>query len=87
MCIAQGHNIRTCQLISTLTLFYAERQEGNCEYQLLKSFGLIRPGNRTLVYRLRGEHSNHEPHTTTEGILRPGERNILAHPTNKNDRI
>jgi len=30
-------------------------KQGNCEYQLLKSIGLTRPGNRTLVYRLRRE--------------------------------
>jgi len=29
-----------------------------CEYQLLKPFGLTRHGNRTQVYRLRGERSN-----------------------------
>jgi len=34
-------------------------QQGSCEYQLLKYFGLTRPGNRTLVYRPRGERSNH----------------------------
>jgi len=39
--------------------FNAEHQAGNCEYQLLKSFDLIRPRNRTQVYQLRGEHSNH----------------------------
>jgi len=33
-------------------------KQGSCEYQLLKSFGLTRPGNRVLVYRLRGERSN-----------------------------
>jgi len=32
-------------------------KQGSCEYQLLKYFGLTRPGNRTLVYRLRGERS------------------------------
>jgi len=29
------------------------------EFQLLKSFGLTRPGNRTLVYGLRGGSFNH----------------------------
>jgi len=28
--------------------------QGSCEYQLLKSFVLTRPGNRKLVYWLRG---------------------------------
>jgi len=32
-------------------------KHGNCEYKVLKSFGLTRPGNRTLVYRPRGERS------------------------------
>jgi len=32
-------------------------QQGSFEYQLLKSFCLIRPENQTLVYRLRGERS------------------------------
>jgi len=32
-------------------------KQENCEYQLLKSFVLTRPWNRTLVYRLRGERS------------------------------
>jgi len=27
-CLAQGHNKRTCRLISTLTLLNAERQAG-----------------------------------------------------------
>jgi len=36
-------------------------KQGSCEYQLLKSFGLTRPGNRNLVYRLQGERSNHQP--------------------------
>jgi len=31
------------------------QKQGSCEYQLLKCFDLTRPGNRTLVYRLRGE--------------------------------
>jgi len=30
--------------------FNAERQEGSSQYQLLKSFGLTRRGNRTHVY-------------------------------------
>jgi len=34
-------------------------KQESCEYQLLKSFGLTRPVNPTLVYRLRGKHSNH----------------------------
>jgi len=34
-------------------------KQESCEYQLLKPFGLTRPGNRTLAYRLRGEQSNH----------------------------
>jgi len=37
--------------------FYAEVKQGSCEYQLLKSFGPTRPGNRTLVYQLRGGRS------------------------------
>jgi len=38
-------------------------KQGSCEYQLLKSFGLTRPGNRTQVYRLRGGPTilNHAP--------------------------
>jgi len=35
-------------------------KQGSCEYQLLKSIGLTRPENRTLVCRLRGERSNHK---------------------------
>jgi len=31
----------------------------SCESQLLKSFGLTRPGNRNQVYLLQGGHSNH----------------------------
>jgi len=34
-------------------------KQENCEYQLLQSFGLTRPGNRTQVYRLRSGQSNH----------------------------
>jgi len=33
-------------------------KQKSCEYQLLKSFDLTRPGNRILVYRLLGERSN-----------------------------
>jgi len=33
-------------------------KQGSCEYQLLKSFGLIWPRNQTQVYRIRGERSN-----------------------------
>jgi len=33
-------------------------KQGSCEHQLLKSFGLTRPGNRTLVYRLRDALDN-----------------------------
>jgi len=33
-------------------------KQGSCEYQLLKTFGLTQPGNRTMVSRLRGERSN-----------------------------
>jgi len=33
----------------------------SCEYQLLKSFGVTRPGNRTLVYRLRGALTTEPP--------------------------
>jgi len=33
-------------------------KHGSCEYQLLKSFGLTRPENRTLIHRLQGERSN-----------------------------
>jgi len=36
-------------------------KQGNCENQLLKSFGLTWPGNRAQVYRLRGERSKHAP--------------------------
>jgi len=34
-------------------------KQGSCEYQLLKSFGPTRPGNRIQVYRLRGRRFNH----------------------------
>jgi len=44
---------------SKLTLFNAERQAGKLWTPTFKSFGLTRPGNRTLFYRLRGEHSNY----------------------------
>jgi len=37
-------------------------KQESCEYQLLKSFGLTRPGNRTLAYQLRGGLTT-EPHT------------------------
>jgi len=33
-------------------------KQGSYEYQLLKYFGLTRPGNETLVYQLRDGHSN-----------------------------
>jgi len=49
--IAQGYNKRTCRPVCV-------KQE-SCEYQLSKSFGLIRPGNRAQVYRLRGGRSNY----------------------------
>jgi len=35
-CLAQGHNKRTCQPISTLSLFMLNVKQGSCEYQLLK---------------------------------------------------
>jgi len=57
-CLAQGHNKRTCRLISTLTLLIADVKQGSCEYQLLKSFGVTRPGNRFQVYRQRAERSS-----------------------------
>jgi len=35
-------------------------KQGSCEYQLLKSIDLTRPGNWSQVYRLRGgRRSNH----------------------------
>jgi len=34
-------------------------KQGSCKYQFLKSFSLIRPGNRTLVYQLRGKRFSH----------------------------
>jgi len=27
-------------------------KQGSCEYQLLKSFGMTRPGNQTQIYQL-----------------------------------
>jgi len=58
-CLAQGHNKRTCQPISTITLLNAERQAGKLWIPTFKlSFGLTRPENQTLVYRPRGERSN-----------------------------
>jgi len=39
---AQGHNKQTYQSISTLTILNADDKQGSCEYQLLKSFGLMR---------------------------------------------
>jgi len=44
-------------LSSHYPFFMLKVKQGSCEYQLLKSFGLTRPGNRTLVHRLR--RSNH----------------------------
>jgi len=35
-------------------------KQGSCEDQLLKYFGLTRPGNQTQVYRLRSGCSNHK---------------------------
>jgi len=32
-------------------------KQGSCEYQLIKSFGLTQPENRTMVYRLLNEDS------------------------------
>jgi len=37
-------------------------KQRSCEYQILKCFSLTRSGNRTLVYRLREEHSYHLGH-------------------------
>jgi len=42
----------------------SSRETVICEYQLLNSFGLTRPGNRTQVYRLRDGHPNIEPRTS-----------------------
>jgi len=39
------------------------------EYQLLKSFGLTRSGDRTLVYRLRSERSNHWKRSYKHGCI------------------
>jgi len=39
-------------------LFMLNIKQGSYEYQFLKYFGLTGPGNRILVYRLRGERSN-----------------------------
>jgi len=41
--------------ISTLSLFMLNVKQGNCEYQLLKSFGLIRPANRAQIYLLEAD--------------------------------
>jgi len=51
-CLAERYDKRTCRRMFTLSVCYAERQAGSCEYQLLKSFGLTRPGNRIKVYQL-----------------------------------
>jgi len=36
-------------------------KQWSCKYQFLNSFGLTRPANRTLVYRLRGERLSRFP--------------------------
>jgi len=46
-------------------------KQGSCEYQLLKSFGLTRPGNLFLAYRLRGERSNHWATRRLIDVARP----------------
>jgi len=40
--------------LSSRYSFLLNVMQESCEFQLLKSFGLTRPGNRTQVYRLRG---------------------------------
>jgi len=49
-CLAQGHNKRTCQPTSRYFFLFLIVKQGICEYQLLKYFGLTRPGNRIQVY-------------------------------------
>jgi len=45
-------------------------KQGSCEYQLLKSIGLTRRRNRTLVYRLRGERSKRQLLPESTPVLR-----------------
>jgi len=50
MCLVQEHNKRTANLpayLHTYLFFMLNVKQGNCECQLLKSFGLTPPGNRT----------------------------------------
>jgi len=49
---------KVADLSSHYPFFMLNVKQGSCKYQLLKYFSLIRPGNRTQVYRLRGERSN-----------------------------
>jgi len=51
-CLAQRHNNELAGLSAHNPSFMLNVKQGSCEYQLLKSFGLTRPGNRTQVYRL-----------------------------------
>jgi len=44
-------------------------KQESCEYQLLKSSGVTRPGNRTEVYRLRGEPLTKEPRACLSELL------------------
>jgi len=47
-------------LSSHYPFFMLNVKQGSCEYQLLKYFGLTRPGNQAQVYRLWGKCSNHQ---------------------------
>jgi len=51
-CLAQGHNKQTCRPISTLSLLMLNVNQGSCEYQLLKSFGLTHFLLRTIFWKL-----------------------------------
>jgi len=46
-------------LSSHYSILMLNVKQGSFEFQLLKSFGLTRPGNRMPAYRLRGGRSNH----------------------------
>jgi len=51
-CRAQNTTSQVVGLSSHYLFVMLNVKQGSCEYQLLKLFGLTRPGNRTQVYRL-----------------------------------
>jgi len=60
-------------------------KQGSCDYQLLKAFGLTRPGNQTQVYRLRGGRSKHQ--TTRDGYFQHSWKRQSSTGTNHQSTI